>query len=284
LVTRSFVLRTSLRIAVFHFIFSFHFFLQWDDKTLRSLIMQRRRRPRALTLTLPDAKQPFLILEGVKHTLRNFSQEGLGLWVLPPLPFGLTPGCQVNGDIVIENHIHPVVLEIVHQSPRVIGVKILEKSPALDKIFRKLLEPATYAAELEPHTENLTEDPKNGYIRIWFTGPPGTELVVWFLPSHNIIIAIQLCWRGSWIYRSQFKAVETGHLKDGERTEKGQKITSEEILERHKEPDENIMSEAAQFLGAVPSPLPGYRLWQFLVLGEQVFLPPELFSDRKHVA
>ena len=243
--------------------------------------MQRRRRPRALTLTLPDAKQPFLVLNGLKYTLRNFSEEGIGLWVLPPLPFGLTPGSAVSGDIQIENHIHPVVLEIVHHSPRVIGLRILEKSTELEKIFRTLLEPANYAGDLEFHPENGTDDPENGFRRVWCQAPGGTELIVWYAEPHKMIAGMQLCWRGAWVYRYQFKAVQTGHLKDGERERPGQKVDLSELLIVHDSPDESVISEAAQFLGAVAPPLPGYRLWQFLEMGEQVFLPPDYFAKKQ---
>lgn len=246
--------------------------------------MQRRRRPRALTLTLPDSKQPFLVLEGTKHTLRNFSQEGMGLWVMPPLPFGLTPGRQVSGDVVIGQDVHSVLLEIVHHSPRVIGVRILQKSHALDKILCELMAPANYAGELHPHAENETEDPDNSFRRLWYVGPGGTELVVWYADPHKMIAGIQCCWRGVWVYRQQFRPAQTGHLKDSERKRPGHKLGPDDLLMTHEHSDEQLMGEASQFLGAVPPPLPGYRLWQFLEMGEQVFLPIEYFTDIQRVA
>jgi hypothetical protein len=255
-----------------------------DDKSIGSKSMQHRRRPRALTLTLPDAKQPFLVLDGIKYTLRNVSQEGIGLWVMPPLPFGLTTGSQVSGDIVIDTHIHPVVLEIVHHSPRVIGLRIVEKSRELEKLFRRLLEPANYAGEMEPHAKDGSEDADNGFRRVWYAGPSDTELLVWYADPHRMIAAIQLCWRGSWVYRQQFKPTQTGHLRDGERKRPGHKLNPKDLLIVHDHPDESLITEAAQFLGAVPSPLPGYRLWQFLEMGEQVFLPAEYFSHKQRVA
>lgn len=243
--------------------------------------MQRRRRPRALTLTLPDSEQPYLFLDGKKHMLRNFSQEGIGLWVPPPPPLGLKVGGNISGDIVIHEEIFPVRLEIVHCSEKVVGLKILHKSPELTEIFQRLLEPATYAHELRVHPQSNTEDSKTGYHRLWYEGRSGNELIVWYNDTHRSIVAIQLCWKGYWIYRSQFHPPTTGHLKDAVRFQPGQKVEADDVLIPHSEADETLLILASQYLAAVPPPLPGYRLWQFLEMGEQVYLSQEFFAALK---
>jgi hypothetical protein len=241
----------------------------------------KRRRPRALTLTLPDAKQPFLIWNDVRYTLRNFSQEGLGLWVPPPAPFGMNKGQHISGNIVIGKDIHAVKLEIVHTTARMVGLKILHKSPELTEIFRELLEPATHAAELTFHPRSQREDASTGHPRLWFVSGDATELLVWYGESTKMILGLQLCWSGKWVYRAQFRPVRTGHLRDSFRHETGAAVKLEELLEAHAEPDTELLQQAARFLTAIPLPLPGHLFWQFLETGEQVFLPPDLFPDRR---
>lgn len=240
-----------------------------------------KRRPRALTLTLPDEKQPFLLLEGRRYTLRNFSEEGIGLWVPAPAPNGLTPGSRISGDIVIGQTIHPVKLEIVHHTSRIIGLRITQKSTELSKIFDVLLEPAVHAAELAPHPDSGTEDLVNGYQRLWFRSPSGNELLVWYQQPQRWIHAIQLCWLGRWVYRQRQRIPETGFLRDEQRVRPGSLIVPEELLMRHTEPDEEILASAAQFLGAVPPPLPGLKFWQFLEMGEAVELPETSVTPSK---
>lgn len=233
-----------------------------------------------MTLTLPDEKQPFLMLEGQRYTLRNFSEEGIGLWVPAPAPFGLATGSKISGDIVIGNSIHPVKLEIVHHNARIVGLRITQKSTQLTGIFTELLRPAVYAAELVPQPGSGAEDQENGYARLWYRSPTGNELLIWY-DSQKMIQALQLCWLGKWIFRQQFRHPLTGHLKDDPRRASGNRVTDEELLLKHAEPDEEIINQAAQFLGAAPPPLPGYKLWQFLEMGEQVRLPDELFRTSK---
>src|SRR4051812_37011545 len=93
--------------------------------------MQRRRRPRALTLTLPDQKRPFLVYEGKRYTLRNFSEEGIGLWLPPPPPYGMQVGARIKADVLIDNHIYPVELEVRHFYPRCVGMRIATQSTEL---------------------------------------------------------------------------------------------------------------------------------------------------------
>jgi len=243
--------------------------------------MAPRRRPRALTLTLPDAKQPFLMLEGHRYALRNFSQEGLGLWVPAPPPFGLTPGSKISGDVAIGNEIFPVKLEVRHHSKQVLGLRIEHQSAALTKIFDILLEPATHAVDLVPHADSGKEDPENGFHRLWYVSPSGNELIVWYNDAQKLIQAIQLCWLGRWVYRSQLRLPQTGHLIDGDRKRPGKLVGPSELLLRQEEADEEILQQTALFLGATPPPLPGYRLWQFMEMGDTVFLPEEFFKALK---
>ena len=245
--------------------------------------MPPRKRPRALTLTLPDAKQPFLMLEGNRYTLRNFSEEGLGLWVPVPPPFGLTPGSKISGDVVIGNDIFPVRLEIRHHSKQVLGLKIEHQSKELSTLFSALLEPAKHAAEMIPHAQSGKEDPENGFHRLWYASPSGSELLIWYNNGQKLIQAVQLCWLGRWVYRAQLRLPQTGQLKDGPRARAGKLVSPDELLQRDADPDEEVLQQAAHFLGAAPPPLPGYRLWQFMEMGEPVFLP-ESYFDKSEVA
>ena len=77
--------------------------------------------------------------------MRNFSEEGLGIWLPPPAPFGLRPGATVKADILIDHQIHPVELEVVHAYSRFLGVKIRHRSKELADVFHQLLEPTVYA-------------------------------------------------------------------------------------------------------------------------------------------
>lgn len=243
--------------------------------------IQRRKRPRALTLTLPDDKQPCLVLSGKKYTLRNFSEEGIGLWLIPPAPYGLTPGSKVSGDVVIENAIHPVQLEVMHLSDRGVGLRITHKSKELDQLFAKLLEPTVYASRLQVSPVAPVEDPSMGCHKLCFKGGTDSELVLWYQANAKMIKAIQLSWVGKWVFRAQFEAAETGQIKDGFVLGTGRKLGPADLLAHHKKADPEILQQAAQFLSSVPQPLPGYLFWQFLESGEQVHLPLESILPKK---
>jgi len=221
------------------------------------------------------------MIEGSRFMLRNFSEEGLGLWVPTPPPFGITPGSRISGDIVIGNDIFPVKLEIRHQSKQVLGLRIEHQSKELAKIFARLLEPANHAAELVPHLDSGKEDPENGFHRLWYVSPSGNELIIWYNNAQKMIQAIQLCWLGRWVYRAQQRLPQTGHLVDGERLRPGKLVSPQELLLRQEDADEELLQQAAHFLGASPPPLPGFRLWQFMEMGEQVFLPESFFEQVK---
>ncbi|MBI4404966.1 MAG: hypothetical protein HY537_12440 [Deltaproteobacteria bacterium] len=240
--------------------------------------MEKRRRPRALTLTLPDAQQPFLILFGRKYTLRNFSEEGIGLWVQPPLPFGLSVGATVSGDVEIEQNIYPVKLEVMHVSNKVVGLKIAHKSPELTKLFQRLLQPALYAANLQPHPLSGSEDPTSGHSRLWYIGSAGVELIAWYNALQKMLMAVQLCWLGRWVYRCQFKPPETGYMFD-DGCANGGLLGIDQLVIRHAEPDSVLLQQAAEFLTSTSPPLPGHLLWQFLETGEQIYLPTEIIRS-----
>lgn len=238
--------------------------------------MHNRRKPRALTLTLANAKQPFLLWQGERYTLRNFNEEGIGLWVPTPASIGLAPGSRMSADVVIDNQIFAVQLEIRHSSPGIIGLRFTKVGAELSAMFRQLMEPTTYAAQLKPHPKSGTEDVDLGAPRLWYVGEGDSELVVWYNEFQRTILAIQLCWLGKWVFRHQFEPALTGHLKDGVSPSSGVQVPSTDLIKQHLESDSDMLHEAAQFLTSVPLPLPGALFWQFLELGEQVYLPVEL--------
>lgn len=243
--------------------------------------MHKKRRPRALTLTLPNAKQPQFVLDGNRYTLRNFSSDGLGLWVPPPVPFGLNSGQTISGDVVIGRDIFPVKLEIRHISKMMVGFQFVEVSKELRAILQKLMEPSTHASSLELENESGEEDKTIGHPRIWYAGPTQTDLVVWYNPLNFSILGLQACWQGKWIYRWQFKPAQTGFLKEGIPHRGGTRVLESDLIEAHEVSNPSILYEAAQFLTAVPMPLPGHLLWQFLELGDQIFLPKSIIPNEK---
>jgi hypothetical protein len=238
--------------------------------------MHKRRKPRALTLTLPNSQQPFLVFQGERYTLRNFNDEGIGLWLPSPAALNLTPGSQMSADVVIDNQIFAVKLEIRHTSPGIIGLKFTKVAPELSSLFRTLMEPSTYAASLKMQKDSGAEDKSLGFPRLWYAGEGQSELVVWFNPFQRMIIALQLCWLGKWVYRHQFEPVQTGHLKNGVPPTTGTKVEGERLISEATEPDTDLLHQAAQFLTSLPVPLCGALFWQFLETGEQVYLPIEL--------
>ena len=246
--------------------------------------MQRRRRPRALTLTLPDSKRPVLAYEGKRYTLRNISEEGIGLWFPTPAPYGMTLNARINADILIDSQIYPVELQVVHFYPRCVGLRIIHKSPDLAKLFHELLEPANYAATLIQNPASGSEDVETGYARLWLSGSEDAEVVVWYNAAQRMIMALQACWLGKYVYREQFKPVQTGFLLEESRGRNGSRVKSEELLLLHPEPDAELLHQAAQFLTTINPPVPGYLLWQFLETGEQVYLPAETSNPIVKVA
>jgi hypothetical protein len=242
---------------------------------------QARKRPRALTLTLPDNKQPFLVLEGQRYVLRNFNEDGIGLWMPNPPPFGLEKGVKLNGDIVIDNQIFGVGLETVHADHGILGLRIINKSLELIDLLRQLLEPTEYANDLQPTPGCYTEDARKGFPRLWYQARGQTELLVWYHPDLKNIQALQLKWLGQWVYREFQKSAQTGYLAEVSLGKNGTQAEPKDLLIAHKTPEAEMLQGAAQFLGAVPPPLPGYLLWQFLETGGQIVLPSSVFEKKK---
>jgi hypothetical protein len=239
------------------------------------------RRPRALTLTLPEKLQPYLVLEGKQYILRNFSEEGMGVWVPEPAPFELAKGNQVSGDIVIGSQIHPVQLEVMFQGKGIVGLRIVHKSVELGELFRRLLEPTQYASELVAHPLSGQVDKTVGFPRLWYR-TQGTELLVWYDPATRLTVGLQLRWLGQWVFRERNHATHTGYLEAFEQPDHGGRAKGKEILIAHNPGDPELLQRAGQFLVSVPSPLPGYVLWQFLESGKPMELPAALLPANQY--
>ncbi len=242
-----------------------------------------KRKPRALTLTLPDHLQPYLVLDDKQYILRNFSEEGMGVWMPSPAPFGLTKGAVISGDIVIGNQIHAVQLEVMHQAKGIVGLAILHKSVELTEIFQKMLEPTAYAQAMRVHPKSGTIDATVKLPRLWYS-TRGTELLAWFDPKTRMTLGIQLRWLGQWVFRERLHAPQTGYLGELESPDHGNRAKADELLFAHQPADADLLQKAGQFLVALPDPLPGYLLWQFLESGQPMELPARLFDDTKKKA
>lgn len=238
---------------------------------------QRRRRPRALTLTLPDAERPYLRLDGTEYLLRNLSEDGIGLWIPSPPPRELVPGVRLSGDLVIDHEIHPVELQCAHLSERMVGLRIVHQSDALARIFRRMLEPSTYAERLIVHPQSGQMDAVSGGTCLWYHCGSEAELLIWYAEAQRMILGIQLAWLGAFVSRDRTQPPLTGHLHRGVEKLRGLRLTREDLLVAHDQPDPNLLSRAAQFLTSVPLPLPGTLLWQFLESGECLYLPERTF-------
>lgn len=251
------------------------------DKTV--VETPKRKRPRALTLTLPDTQQPMLVVEGRKYILRNFNEDGVGLWV--PGSSNLLPqaGTQFNGDIVIGTQIFGVTLKTVHAYDGMTGLQILHRSVELVDLFRRLMEPTLYATELLPAAGNATQDPESGHLRLWYEARGQTQLLVWVEKERLHLQGLQLRWLGQYVSREYQGRAETGYLADLSLPKDGMRLRPEEVLVRHRETNPELLHSAAQFLAAVGAPLPGYLFWQFLERGESVFLPSTVLSSEAGV-
>jgi hypothetical protein len=216
--------------------------------------------------------QPYLYFEGRQYILRNFSESGMGVWVPEPVPFGLSKGTVISGDIVIGNQIHPVQLEVMHQAKGIVGLRIVHKSVELGEVFRSLLEPTLYASEMVPHPKSGTVDKSVGYPRLWHS-TRGTELLVWYDPKTRMTLGLQLRWLGQWVFRERLHPPQTGYLEAFEQPDHGQRVKNKELLIVHQPADAELLLRASQFLAALPESLPGYLLWQFLESGKPVELP-----------
>ncbi|MBI1859674.1 MAG: hypothetical protein HYR96_01995 [Deltaproteobacteria bacterium] len=230
--------------------------------------MKNRRRPRALSLTLPDTLQPYFVFGGERYLMRNVSEQGIGLWVPQEKAFGLTPKTKVNGDIVINNQIHPVTLEVVHSTKGYVGLKILKADRELTQIFESILEPSQYAARLVAEPGNGVEDPDTGLLTFTYRGGPQVKLSFWVGPGREIK-AVEIHLLDRWVRRNQFAPIQTGILPD----------SNELVLVVHDQPNPEFTQAATQFLGSVPPPIPSALLWHFMESGEIVHVHESLLKQ-----
>lgn len=210
--------------------------------------------------------------------LRNLSEEGIGLWIPSPPPTALVPGAHLKGDIMIGHEIHPVELECMHLSDRLVGLKIVHRSELLAQIFRRMLEPSQKAEQLVANPSSGGEDPQTGVARLWFQSGTETELLVWYENEQRLIVGLQLSWSGSFVARERFHEPRTGYLGKTKQRLCGLNLSPAQLLIAHEPADPILLSQAAQFLMSVPPPLPGTLLWQFLETGEQVYLPETILT------
>ncbi len=241
----------------------------------------KRKKPRVLTLTLPYLNQPTLILHGKNYILRNFSDEGFGVWINPPLPKDLASHSIIKGQVSLENQTYSVELQLAHTSGRQHGLRIVSDSQELKKKLQALLEPSLYAESLVKKDLQTVEDPETGLPRLFYSGKGSCEIVIWYHPGHLYIVALQACFLGKWIFRSQRDQKKMGLLTDNFRGSEGLKILNTDLISIDNKELKGIPEKASQFLTSLPLPLPGHLLWQFYETGETVFLPKETFHPLK---
>lgn len=211
--------------------------------------------------------------------LRNFSDEGFGVWINPPLPKDLSNQSSLSGQVSLENKMYPVELKLAHASGRHHGLKIISESQELKEKLRTLLEPSVYAESLTQ--KKLSDDPETGLPRLYYTGKGGAEVCIWYHPGHLYIVALQACFLGKWIFRKQRDEKKMGLLTDHFKSSEGLKILNTDLISIDPKELSGIPEKASQFLASVPQPLPGHLLWQFYESGETIFLPKEVFQPLK---
>ncbi len=222
--------------------------------------MERRKRPRTLTLLLPDKFKPFLILDGIKYNLQNFTDEGIGVYIPSPLPYGLHKGNIISGDIEIGNEIYGVKLEVIRHRKEIFGLKIIHKTQKLKEIFDKLLEPTYYASNLKLQLKEF----QNGIYKFLFIEPNGSELLFWCDKSGEIQL-LQLCWLGKWLFRDK-KSIQTGILKPKKTVLHYSIGAKNELLIRHSNADKSILEDTLQFLFQIRTPF-NIKLVEFVQSG-----------------
>lgn len=235
--------------------------------------MNNRRRPRAISLTLPNTKQPIFIFNEARYLLRNVSEEGIGVWLPKENAFGLTPKTRVSGDIVVNQIIHPVTLEVVHSTKGYVGLRIVNADPALTRALHELLEPSHYATALLPTGRCGNEE--SGFVEFSYRAGLAAALSFW-VGSTRDVKSLEVSVLGRWIAREQFGPTKTGVLPNEPKSVTG---CQDELLLIHSDADPDFIQTAAQFLASVPPPLPGPLLWHFLESGEQVFVPDSLLKQ-----
>jgi len=246
-------------------------------------VISTRKSPRILTLSLPDDKQPILLYQDTKFLIRNFSETGVGIWLPHVPPFSLTQGSEITAELKIADRSFKVSLRLMHYTARVGGFEFKEIPSDLKAVLIQILEPSRFTRGMVQEAGSGEMDTLVGLPRLWYKAPGLSELMVWYQPPHRSIWMVQLCWSQHWIQRKQFESPLSGVLEKSQACGVGQLLSMNELSLVHSPADLPLLKEAAQILGALPPPLPGYLLWQFLETGEQVFLP-DLPPKRSNVA
>jgi hypothetical protein len=206
----------------------------------------------------------------------------MGVWVPDRGQFGWKKGDHVKGEVVVGNQAYPVQVEVMHGTKGMAGLKIVHQSAELSALFNRLLEPTSFAHALVAHEKSAAIDRSVGFPRLWYF-TEGAELLVWFDSKTHLLFGLQLRWVGQWVFRERRQPAQTGLLAPSQPIEAGSRARGAEIAVHHPEADTELLRRAGQFLVAVPKPLPGRLLWQFLENGQPIELPETLFSppDKK---
>ena len=242
---------------------------------------QKRLLPRAPVMTLPPAFRPMIELWGQTYPIRNVSEGGIGIWMPVQPSQKFKNRTETDATISVGETAYLVRIKLAHYSNRVLGAQVLNVPPELRKTFEYWLAPAREAHNLVMREGSGEVDHGLGYPRLWMTGPTGSELIVWYNESSFMILALQVVFQSTWVYRRQFHPAESGELPRTSRIPLGIKVEEELLSRRDLSADGDALQQTAVFLGAVPPPTPGNLLWQFLESGEQVFLPAEIFRSLK---
>ncbi len=219
----------------------------------------------------------------MRYVLRNFSEGGLGVLVRGAVPPVFTKGRSFRADLLVGSERHGVEVEVMRIGKGIVGLRITEKSKDLSLIFRKLLEPTSYAAELLENLQSTEVDRAVGFPRLWYS-TAGTELLIWYERDTLSVLGLQLRWIGQWVFRERRQPPQTGYLAEFSGSNHGSRAKRNEIKTFHAIPDAQLLQRAGQFLVSVPRPLPGNLLWQFLENGMQIRLPEALCQTKKRAA
>ncbi len=236
--------------------------------------MYIRQSPRVMSWTLPRERQPLVVIQGERFSVRNISEGGLCIWLVNPTYENLLSGKKIlEASFSLGEETFPVTLELVHHSPSYVGVKMISQPEALQNTLQEITFPARCGVSLVRHEKSEMLDPETGYTKLWYTGKDNTELLVWYNGLHRVIVGIQCIFGRSWVRRDHAQQVVCGTLK-ADVHPSGIALDSMSCEETSLKVQMNILREASQFLMAATESLPGTAFWQFLELGEMVLLPP----------
>ncbi len=235
--------------------------------------MQRRQSVRALSLALPRKEQPQIVVEGTSYPVHNFNALGMGLRLPASLKERLLPGTPFSTLLHVDAHSYPVKLHILYSQDGYYGLAFDNIGADLSKLLRQFTAPFESALHLQPHSENGKIDPSTGFARAWYVHPPHSELVVWYNDLHQLIMQIQVCFEGFWIFRTAGKPIEGGKLEKHSGLPQGKKIPTQSKPLGTEAALQGHLQRAIQFLVALPPPWPGALLWHFLEKGEPFPIP-----------